>query len=296
MMYVRKMYARKKIYRHHTNPSYEKTYNIKCIGCARQIILPLPAVATALTKCECGVETVTFRKCDLCPITHYSRNGCDNICRRCCDLAVNCKNCGTKFSMTMCGTCFIYRSFETLCKVCIMNKTCTRCHIGFVASSTHDPSTCDKCILDKTCTDCYKRFIAKNKATVLCDKCEDNPHIRIFISSGGTAGNYPVYDEYLLQITYTHKNSTHDGYCSDSGEITYTHSASIMTFPLLRAFKKIDIGPNNTISLENWILRTYYPVCDEKTYHGSGSCGAYCIRRINSATVIKKSDIITLDD
>ncbi len=102
-----------------------------------------------------------------------------------------------------------------------------------------------------------------------------------------------MYPDYLLRITYTDSDPYHDGYCSDPREITYSTSNTTRTFPLLKMFKMSDL------SSDNLILRTYYPCNDQRTggcKRGSGYCGSYSSRSIDSATVIKKSDVITLDD
>ena len=292
--------TRTKTYHHRrgVRPTYVRpTFHVNCTGCTRRLSLPLPASDSAQTKCECGTEPVTFKRCSLCPDAYYSTGAHDTTCRKCIPIAANCRACDVKFSMTMWEDRIVYRKFgDNYCKTCGMNKKCESCGVSFVAT-TSIATKCAVCALNKFCTDCHKSFVANDMSTNQCGTCTYTRSVRKFVCSHGVTGNFPIYPDLLLQLIYETSNPHHDGYCSDPGEITYRKTTSKKTYPLLRLFKKSDIDDDNSVDIHNLKLWTYYPCQSEsRCTNGSGYCGSRCSSCATSARVIKKSDMIVLDD
>jgi hypothetical protein len=138
-----------------------------------------------------------------------------------------------------------------------------------------------------------------------CDKCAETARIAASFNAvlrGGpapTSGDTSVYPEYLLKVTYNEKTNTHGGYCSDSYDSNTTYKKITRQFPLLKQFKMADLD-GTSVSPENAVLRKYYgdpnmsSVPMDKVYRDSCDCCGITYE-IESATVVKKSDLIVLD-
>lgn len=151
--------------------------------------------------------------------------------------------------------------------------------------------------VEKKCDTCNGPFLAKDRWTINCASCSDlhKFHESIFGDSRPyTPTGLDTYPQYMVAITYAVTSSSHSGYCSDhnDSDVKLTNTTEVVRLPLFKEFKKADISPDNSITNTKLLAKYYIPrrgySCNcgdgEKTY------------KILSAKVVKKADMIQLDD
>ena len=181
---------------------------------------------------------------------------------------------------------------------------CVKCNKGFISSKAYY----------QYCPSCRRKMVpkannhqlpVKNEIVRKCmycwkitnqyGECSNCQQICKDLRNGTYADVYP---DYKVQITYDVESEEHDGYCSDPGKITTTHSTVKRNFPLMKAFKQMDINGDNTIDDVNKTISRYYSADNAGWVSGSCYCGrCETIYTISKVVVIKKrSDCIILDD
>jgi len=153
--------------------------------------------------------------------------------------------------------------------------------------------------VDVNCSSCNTTFLAKREGSTICISCRNLTTFRenifkVAFTVEKMPESLPVYPEYMVSVTYDIKSTTHSGYCSDhyDSDITESNSTETVLLPLFKVFKKSDITFDNTITNKKLLYKYYEPI------HGYiCNCGdSGTTYNIVSATVIKKSDMIQLDD
>ena len=160
--------------------------------------------------------------------------------------------------------------------------------------------TCDKC--NTIYTQDVKTYIVSNSRYDMtglkinfkdCKGCEKLINdLKSFRDKRAVMDNINVYPDYLVRISYNGYANSHSGYCSDPGEVNTDEITNTHVYPLLKIFKTKHIGLDNTIDLSDKKL-DYYRI----STHSSCNCkDGETIYYMTSATVIRRSDMITLDD
>jgi hypothetical protein len=151
--------------------------------------------------------------------------------------------------------------------------------------------------VEKKCGTCNDLFLPKDRWSSTCDSCADLHKFResIFGYSGlhtpTVLDSYPNYD---IEITYYVTSSTHCGYCSDhnDSDVKLTNTTKLVRLPLFKGFKKADITPDNTITNTELLAKYYIP----RSGYNCNCRHGVMTYKILSAKVVKKADMIQLDD
>ena len=160
--------------------------------------------------------------------------------------------------------------------------------------------TCDKC--NTIYTEDMKTYIVhicKYDMTALkinyknCKRCSDLiDGLKAFRDKRALMDNIYVYPDYLISISYNVHTNSHSGYCSDPGEVDTKDSIVTHVYPLLKIFKTKHIRLDNTIDINDNKLKFYSISMPSSCNCKKGETNYY----MTSAKVIRRSDMITLDD
>ena len=160
--------------------------------------------------------------------------------------------------------------------------------------------TCDKC--NTIYTQDVKMYIVSNSRYDMtglkinfkdCKGCNELINgLKSFRDKRAVMDNINVYPDYLVRISYNGYANSHSGYCSDPGEVNTDDITITHVYPLLKIFKTKHIRLDNTIDLNDKKLN-YYLI---STLSSCNCKNGETIYYMTSATVIRRSDMITLDD
>jgi len=160
-------------------------------------------------------------------------------------------------------------------------------------------------MIEKKCSDCGETFTTDSKWCSCCSKCTAHNALLCEISQillEKSSRSSPVkldpetlYPDLMIRVAYTVRYKSHCGYCSDHNDSdvrTRTFTKTI-ALPLFKKFKSKDFDPNtnevcNRVLLNACYRPKYYYNCH--CSDGDSSFG------IESATIFKKTDAISLDD
>ena len=147
-----------------------------------------------------------------------------------------------------------------------------------------------KTVSEKLCKYCDQKAVYNTS----CRKCSELYNkLMNFQIKKTVIDDVDMYPDYLIRITYDVYSQSHSGYCSDEPEhVKVENSKETRVFPLIRKIKNKHIQLDNTINISEKPLKYYIIHSLPNCHCGSGNI----IHRITSATVFRRSDMITLDD
>ena len=124
---------------------------------------------------------------------------------------------------------------------------------------------------EQTCHICDKKEKARHygRSKWMCSTCSDvKSHVRAMIGIDYSGMEVPTYDDYEVEITWDVHETSHDGYCSDPGEIMTKSYTETELVPLVKAITESDLDEDGS-SIISRKLELY----NAYQCHGSGFCG-----------------------
>ena len=127
----------------------------------------------------------------------------------------------------------------------------------------------EKKLPEQTCHICDKKENAHHygRSKWMCSTCSDvKSYIRGEIGLGFSGKKVPTYEDYGVEITWAVDATSHDGYCSDPGEIMTKSYTETEIVPLVKAITESDLDKDKT-SISSRKIELY------NAYRGCGVCG-----------------------
>lgn len=143
---------------------------------------------------------------------------------------------------------------------------------------------CSNCqgLVKNICNICDSEYIGRDRR--ICNSCCD---IKSYIDWENSIDKSLINEDYIVEARYNISQDSHDGYCSDPGEMKTEYRKEIIGRFRPKMIKDEDIDEHGNIKTDSKVIRLFYRD-DDGCKNGSEYCGGVTYYELEEAKVIKK--------